>query len=60
MLEGKLFTKNPVNIVKAVANLENVHLTLVGNGDLHDKLKNTAKENNCSDRITFYEKFTKY
>ena len=53
--KANFFTKNPVNIVKAVANLENVHLTLVGNGDLHDKLKNTAKENNCSDRITFYE-----
>ena len=42
--KANFLQKNPVNIVKAVANLENVHLTLVGNGDLHDKLKNTAKE----------------
>jgi len=51
---GRQFeAKNPENLVRAVAQLPNVHLTLVGDGPGHALLKSVAAECNVSDRTDF-------
>lgn len=45
--------KNPANLLRAVANLSNVHLTLVGDGPVHDDLVRLAKHVGASDWIVF-------
>jgi glycosyltransferase involved in cell wall biosynthesis len=45
--------KDPTNIIAAVSMLPKIHLTLVGDGDLHDELVSKARKLECSDRITF-------
>lgn len=45
--------KNPENIVRAMESVPNATLTLVGNGDYHERLKKAASECAASDRIEF-------
>ncbi len=45
--------KDPTQIIEAIAELPGVHLTLVGTGNLHEKLKTLAATLNCSDRCEF-------
>jgi glycosyltransferase involved in cell wall biosynthesis len=45
--------KDPSNIIKAVSQMENVYLTLVGDGDLHDNLVSLANRIKCYNRLTF-------
>lgn len=45
--------KNPVNVIRAVARLPGVHLTLVGDGPLHDELRVAAMACGVEDRVTF-------
>jgi glycosyltransferase involved in cell wall biosynthesis len=47
--------KNPTHIVEAVGELENVQLTLVGTGDLHQPLQQTARDLHCEARCRFVE-----
>ena len=51
-------TKNPINIIKAVENISNVHLTLVGNGELHESLQNYVFEKKLKNKITFIKSIT--
>lgn len=44
--------KNPDNLIRAVARL-NVELTMVGDGEYHDHLVETARECGISDRVRF-------
>ena len=48
--------KNPINIIKAVEEIPNIMLTLVGDGDYHERLKKYVKLNNLSKRIYFIKK----
>ena len=48
--------KNPINIIKAVKEIPNTILTLVGDGDYHERLKKYVKLNNLSKRIYFIKK----
>ena len=48
--------KNPINIIKAVEEIPNTVLTLVGDGDYHERLKKYVKLNNLSKRIYFIKK----
>jgi glycosyltransferase involved in cell wall biosynthesis len=45
--------KNPDNLIRAVAQLPNVHLTIVGDGPYHAHLQSVAGECNIIDRLTF-------
>jgi glycosyltransferase involved in cell wall biosynthesis len=45
--------KNPDNLIWAVAQLPNVHLTVVGDGPYHAHLQSVAGECNIIDRLTF-------
>jgi glycosyltransferase involved in cell wall biosynthesis len=45
--------KDPAHIIEAVSSLQNVHLTLIGDGDLHDGLIDLAKNLGCDNRIKF-------
>ncbi len=45
--------KDPSNIIRAISLLQNVHLTLVGDGDLHDELVNLSKILGCEHRVAF-------
>lgn len=45
--------KNPENIVRAVARVPDVHLTLVGDGPLHEALRRAAKECGVEERVAF-------
>ena len=45
--------KNPENLIKAVAQLPNVRLTLVGDGPSHAHLKRVVEECNIDDRVEF-------
>jgi L-malate glycosyltransferase len=45
--------KNPENLIKAVARLTNVRLTLVGDGSYHVHLKRVANDCNAGDRVEF-------
>ena len=45
--------KNPENIIHAVADMENVELTLVGDGPYHEKLKNLATQKDALSKIKF-------
>jgi glycosyltransferase involved in cell wall biosynthesis len=46
--------KNPDNLIKAVAQLPNVRMTLVGDGTYHEHLKAVAVECNIADRVEFF------
>ncbi|MBF0137044.1 MAG: glycosyltransferase family 4 protein [Magnetococcales bacterium] len=45
--------KNPANIIRALARLPQGELTLVGDGPLHDTLRQVARECQIEDRVTF-------
>jgi glycosyltransferase involved in cell wall biosynthesis len=45
--------KNPENIIRAVGNLSNVHLTLVGDGPYQERLQGLVSECGLEDRVTF-------
>lgn len=51
----QIAAKNPDNLIRAVAQLDNFHLTLVGDGTHHDHLRRVAREE-CKlgeDRVVF-------
>lgn len=50
--------KNPINIIKAVENISNVDLTLVGNGELHESLKDYVIKKKLKYKITFIKSLT--
>jgi len=51
---GRQFAeKNPDKLIKAVAQLPNVRLTLVGDGLYHARLRHVAEQCNCGDRVEF-------
>jgi glycosyltransferase involved in cell wall biosynthesis len=51
---GRQFdAKNPEQLIRAVAALPTVQLTLVGDGPLHDRLRDVASEAGAADRISF-------
>lgn len=45
--------KNPTNIIRALAGLDDARLTLVGQGPLHDRLRETADRAGLADRVEF-------
>ncbi len=45
--------KNPDNLVRAVARIDGVHLTLIGDGVLHDHLQRVAAGCGVTDRVRF-------
>jgi len=52
---GRQFTeKNPDNLIRAIAKMKNVDLTLVGNGTHHQRLKDLAIELCVQDRTRFF------
>lgn len=51
---GRQFpAKDPTNILRAVAGLPQVHLDLVGDGELHGELRALSDELGLSDRVRF-------
>ena len=50
--------KNPENLIRAVALLDNAELTLVGDGSYHQHLVDVAKECNIEDRVQFHKAIT--
>ena len=51
---GRQFAeKNPDNLIRAVSELPNVHLTIVGDGSHHDYLRQVAADCGAADRVTF-------
>jgi glycosyltransferase involved in cell wall biosynthesis len=51
---GRQFTsKDPSNLVRAIAELPHVQLTLVGGGELHVALRALARELGVADRVVF-------
>jgi len=47
--------KNPENIIRAVAAIKNTTLILIGNGEIHETLKDLAHTLGCKDRIIFHK-----
>jgi glycosyltransferase involved in cell wall biosynthesis len=45
--------KNPENLIRAIRQLPDILLTIVGNGALHDHLVETARASGVSDRVLF-------
>lgn len=45
--------KNPSQLIKAIAKFRNVHLSLVGNGPIHEELKSLVRQQNLEDRVHF-------
>jgi glycosyltransferase involved in cell wall biosynthesis len=51
---GRQFdAKNPEQLIRAVAALPDVELTLVGDGPLHERLREVARESGAGDRVGF-------
>jgi glycosyltransferase involved in cell wall biosynthesis len=46
--------KNPENIIRAIIELPNVHLTLVGDGPYHDYLQRFVMQCKIQQRVTFH------
>ncbi|MBF0208691.1 MAG: glycosyltransferase family 4 protein [Oligoflexia bacterium] len=55
---GRLINaKNPINIIKAVAKIDNIELTLIGNGKLYERLiQFTRKLNLLGSKVKFIQK----
>jgi glycosyltransferase involved in cell wall biosynthesis len=52
---GRQFAeKNPDNLIRAVAQIPGVELTLVGDGALHDYLKGVARDCGMAERVKFF------
>ena len=47
--------KNPDHLIRAVSELSNVELTVVGDGDHHDYLRKVAVDCGVSDRVIFHK-----
>lgn len=47
--------KNPDNLIRAVALIPGVELTLIGDGPYHEYLKHLAKKYKIQDRVIFYK-----
>lgn len=45
--------KNPENIIRAIAGLNNVHLTMIGDGVLHEYLQTVAVDCGVADKVSF-------
>jgi glycosyltransferase involved in cell wall biosynthesis len=45
--------KDPSNIIRAVASIPNARLTLIGDGDLHEPLKDLSASLKINDRVNF-------
>jgi len=45
--------KNPENLIRAVAKIRGTHLTIVGNGPYHDRLREVAQQESVTDRSEF-------
>jgi len=52
-INRQLPQKNPSNIIRAVAEIDNCHYTVVGDGILHESLRALATDLECADRIEF-------
>ena len=51
---GRQFrSKNPENIIRAIEDLPEARLTLVGDGQYHESLQSLARELGLADRVTF-------
>jgi glycosyltransferase involved in cell wall biosynthesis len=50
----QLRKKNPDRIIRAIAHMPGLHLTLVGDGPLHEYLQDVAAMCEAQDRITFH------
>lgn len=48
--------KNPINIIKAMEEIENAKLTLIGDGPLNHYLQNYVKLNKLSNRVFFIKR----
>ena len=48
--------KNPINIIKAIKEIEDARLTLIGDGPLNHYLQNYVKLNRLSNRVFFIKK----
>ena len=46
-------TKDPSNLIRAVAVIENMHLTLIGDGELHEALARLVNDLDINDRVEF-------
>jgi glycosyltransferase involved in cell wall biosynthesis len=56
---GRQFdAKNPEQLIRAVVAMENVQLTLVGDGPLHDRLRRVAHEAGDGNRILFHPRLS--
>jgi glycosyltransferase involved in cell wall biosynthesis len=52
---GRQFAaKDPTNVIRAVAQIAGVHLTLVGDGPYHDRLVAAAESFGLGDRVAFH------
>lgn len=50
---GRQFTdKDPTPIIRAIALIPNTHLTLIGDGPLHESLRSQVSQLNIEDRVT--------
>jgi len=49
----QLVEKNPIHLIKAVGELNDVHLTLFGTGPIHENLKAQVRDLGIEDKITF-------
>jgi glycosyltransferase involved in cell wall biosynthesis len=47
--------KNPDNLIRAVAQIKNIELTVVGDGPYHQHLINVVDECNIQDRVVFHK-----
>ncbi len=47
--------KNPDNVLRALARIPETHLTLVGDGPYHERLKSLAKDLGIADRVAFHK-----
>jgi glycosyltransferase involved in cell wall biosynthesis len=45
--------KNPENLIRAVAEIRGTHLTIVGDGPYHDRLKEVARQKLVTERVEF-------
>lgn len=49
----QIIGKNPIHILEAILEHKDVHLTLIGDGTLHNMLKEFVADQNISDQVVF-------
>ncbi len=52
--------KDQTSIIEAVSSLDNVHLTIIGDGDLHDDLQQLVDKLGCRHKVTFIRSLENY